>query len=308
VPWRPVALVGTTASGKSALAMEVAREFGDLVLLQVDSMCVYRELDIGTAKPTRAERSEVPHRLVDLCDPAEEFSVAEFQLAARAALEEAAASGRQALLVGGTGLYHRSVLDDLELPGRYPEVAAELATRLDREGPGALYAELEGLDPVAAAKMTPTNARRICRALEVCLGSGRPFSSFGAGLETYRSGAMTQVGLLYDKARSDLAIAIRVEAFMAAGFLHEVEQLAVRPRGLSRTARQAVGYRQLLSYLDGDLDLDQTLTDTVVATTQLARRQWAWFRRDPRVKWVDPAAGLDALRSALLDARDEVRD
>ena len=175
----PIALVGPTASGKTDVALAVARRLGDVEIVSVDSMQVYRGMDVGTAKPTVAERAEVPHHLLDVADPAEPFSVGAYQALAREALADIERRGRRALLVGGTGLYLTALVDDLTLPGRFPEVAADLETEPDTV---ALHERLTTLDPVAAARMQPSNRRRIVRALEVTIGSGRPFSSFGPGL------------------------------------------------------------------------------------------------------------------------------
>ena len=182
-----VALLGATASGKSAVALAVARRRGDCEIVSVDSMCVYRGMDIGTSKPDAVARAAVPHHLLDLVDPDEEFTLTQFQEAARAAMEAIAARGRHALLVGGTGLYLRAVVDDLDIPGRYPDVAADLEAELDggRARTAELHARLAALDPLGASRMEPTNRRRVVRALEVTLGSGRPFSAFGPGLEAY---------------------------------------------------------------------------------------------------------------------------
>ncbi|HMJ76921.1 MAG TPA: tRNA (adenosine(37)-N6)-dimethylallyltransferase MiaA, partial [Iamia sp.] len=181
VPGPAVALVGTTASGKSGLALEVARALPDVELVSIDSMQVYRGMDIGTASPTPAERAEVPHHLVDIADPWEEWSLARFQAAASEVLADVAARGKRAVLVGGTGLYLRAVIDGLALPGQHPEVRAELEADPDTR---ALHRRLADLDPLAASRMEPDNRRRVVRALEVTLGSGRPFSSYGPGLET----------------------------------------------------------------------------------------------------------------------------
>jgi tRNA dimethylallyltransferase len=279
--------------------MEVAERLGDVSILSVDSMTVYAEMDIGTAKATARDRARVPHHLLDLVDPAEEFSVADFQGFARDALATCAAEGRRALLVGGTGLYHRAVIDDLDLPGQFAAVAAHLADRLAVEGLSALYAELAALDPTAAAKMEPTNERRILRALEVCLGSGRPFSSFGPGLSSYDEVRTVQIGLAVDRTALASSIEARVDRFVERGFVGEVERLASRPRGLSRTARQAVGYRELLGALEGTCTVEAAIAETVIATRQLARRQWAWFRRDPRICWVPRSEIVDVVCAAL---------
>jgi tRNA dimethylallyltransferase len=281
---RHLALVGPTASGKSALAHAVARELGDVELVSVDSMQVYRGMDVGTAKPTPLERAGLRYHLLDIADPAEEFTVSLYQGAAGEVLADIEARGRRALLVGGTGLYLRSVIDDLHLPGRYPEVRAELdAIDDDVE----LHRRLVRLDPVAAARMEPTNRRRVVRALEVCLGSGRPFSSSGPGLSAYGSSRFDLVALRWDRAVLDRRIAERYAAQLRAGFLDEVEALAARPAGLGRTARQALGYRELLDHLAGRCALDEAVDAAVRRTRRFARRQERWFRRDDRIRWLD---------------------
>jgi tRNA dimethylallyltransferase len=297
---RPVVLLGTTASGKSDIAMAVARRRGGVELVCVDSMTVYRDMDIGTAKPSPAARAEVPHHLLDLVDPAREFTVAEFQAAARAALADIDRRGQQAVLVGGTGLYLRSVVDDLDLPGRWPAVAAELEREADEPGGvAALHARLAGLDPLAASRTTTSNRRRIVRALEVTIGSGRPFSAFGPGLTAYPPARFTLLGLPYRADDGDQRIAERFKGWMDEGFLDEVRALAARPGGLSRTARQALGYRELLAHVEGGVPLDDCVAEAVRRTRQFARRQWAWFRRDPRIRWLDDADPVDAVAAAL---------
>lgn len=296
-------LVGPTASGKSALAFAVARALGDVEILSVDSMGVYRHMDIATAKPSALERAAVPHHLIDLLDPSEECTVSFFQAEARAALAGVEERGNRALLVGGTGLYVRAVVDDLTPPARFPAVAAELEAEADRPGGvGALYERLRELDPTAAGRMTPTNRRRIVRALEVTLGSGRPFSSFGPGLEEYRPTRFVQLGIRFEAEAVDREIAARFGRWMEAGLLDEVRALAARPAGLSRTARQALGYRELLAHLEAGQELTSAVEAAVQRTRSFARRQWAWFRRDPRITWIgpqdDPAA---VLASALED-------
>ena len=212
-------------------------------------MQVYRGMDIGTAKPTAAEREAVRHHLLDVADPSEEFTVAAFKDATNIALAEIEARGHRALLVGGTGLYLRAVVDDLDLPGQFPEVRTEL------EAVGAtaeLHGRLVELDPVAASRMESTNRRRVVRALEVTLGSGRPFSSFGPGLDQYPPTPFRLLGLRVERDELDDRIEARFAAQMETGFLAEVARLRDRPAGLSRTARQALGYKELLAHLDGD--------------------------------------------------------
>lgn len=293
--------MGTTASGKSSLALRAARRRGDTEIVSVDSMAVYRGMDIATAKPDAAARAAVPHHLLDLVEPSEAFTVSQFQAAARTALEGIAGRGRAALLVGGTGLYLRAVVDDLDLPGRWPDVAAglEAVAAGGPEAVAALHGRLAALDPVAAARTTPSNRRRIVRALEVTLGSGRPFSSYGPGLERYPAVAVTMIGLPFDPAVVDRRIAERFDRFMDEGLLHEVRALAARPGGLSRTARQALGYRELLAHVEEGVPLEECVARAVRRTRTFARRQWAWFRRDPRIRWVAPAEAEEVLVAAL---------
>ena len=298
-----MALVGVTASGKSRLAAGLARARPEAELVSIDSMSVYRGMDIGTAKPTPAERSELRYHLVDLVEPGQEFTLRQFQAAAGLALAGIAERGHRALLVGGTALYLRAVVDALELPGRWPEVAAALERRADEPGGlESLHAELASLDPVAAARTTPPNRRRVVRALEVTLGAGRRFSSFGPGLGTHPPTPVTLVGIPFDPVSTDAAIEARFHDQLAAGLLDEVRALAARPGGLSRTARQALGYRELLAHVEDGVALEEALSQAVQRTRAFARRQWAWFRRDPRICWLDPGGDLLGQLLAHWDA------
>lgn len=293
--------MGPTASGKSALAMAVVRRLGDVELVSVDSMQVYREMDIGTAKPTRAEQAEVPCHLIDLADPAEDFSLARFQSAAAGVLADVEARGHRALLVGGTGLYLQAVIDGLTLPGRFPEVRARLeAEALTVAGVGALHRRLSDADPPAAARIEPSNSRRIVRALEVTLGSGRPFSSFGPGLGAYPASRFRLAGVWLPRQVVAERIAHRYVDQLASGFVDEVAALATRPGGLSRTARQALGYRELLDHVAGRSAFDDAVEVAVQRTRRFARRQRAWFRRDPRITWMATSENPVALLPALL--------
>jgi tRNA dimethylallyltransferase len=282
------ALVGPTASGKSALALELAQRAPGVELVSVDAMQVYWGMDVGTAKPTPAEQAAVRHHLLDLADPAEPFSVAEWKAAADRALEDIAARGARALLVGGTGLYLRALVDDLEIPGRWPEVRADLEEEPDTV---ALHARLAEVDPVAAGRMLATNRRRVVRALEVTVGSGRPFSSFGPGLEAYPPVDVPQVGLRPPLDVLDRRIADRVAAMAAAGLVDEVRQLLDRAGGLGPTAGQALGYREVAAALRDGTSVDEALEETVRRTRAFARRQLRWFRRDPRIAWDDGEDG-----------------
>ena len=292
-----LALVGQTASGKSALALAAAQSLGDVEIVSVDSMQVYRGMDIGTDKPDTHARAAIPHHLLDIADPSEEFSVSEFQRAARAAIDDIEARGKRALLVGGTGLYLHAIVDGLEIPGQWPEQRAELEANPDTE---AMHARLAELDPVAAGRMEPTNRRRVIRALEVTLGSGRAFSSFGEGLMAFAPTRFVLTGISLAPDTVARRISERYARQLVDGFLDEVRDLAARPEGLSRTARQALGYRELLEHVAGHIALDDAIDLAVRRTRRFARRQRAWFRRDPRIAWVtvdggDPCTALPAL-------------
>ena len=271
--------------------MGVARLIGGAEIVTLDSMQVYRGMDIGTATPTAAEQAEVPHHLIDLADPSEEFAVAELQALARAVIGEIRDRGAVPVLVGGTGLYVRAVIDEFRIPGRYLEVRVELESELDTE---ALHRRLAALDPAAAGRMEPTNRRRVVRALEVTIGSGRPFSSYGPGLRHYPPTPFVQVGVRWDRDVLDARIAARYQRQLSDGFLDEVRALSVRP--MSRTATQALGYKELLDHVRGEMTLDGALDLAVVRTRRFARRQERWFRRDPRIHWLDaPTSPADIM-------------
>lgn len=264
-------------------------------LVSVDSMQVYRGMDIGTAKPTPADRSAVPHHCLDLVEPTEDFTVAEFRAAYLRAQETIAGSDGVAILVGGTGLYHRVAIDDLDLPGRWPKVLEELEAEPDT---AELHRRLAALDPDAAGKTQPTNRRRVVRALEVTIGSGRLFSSFGPGLDTYPATDVVQIGVR--RPRDDLAARIdaRVHRMIADGLIDEVRMLAAG--GFSRTAGQALGYKEIHQYLDGQIGKDEAIDLTITRTRQFAVRQERWFRRDPRIRWVDVGDDPAELVSAIV--------
>lgn len=287
---RPLVILGPTASGKSDLGIAVAGTIDGVELVSVDSMQVYRGMDIGTASPTASEQREVRHHLIDLVDPTEEFTVGAFQAAARAAVEEIRARGRIPVLVGGTGLYVRSVVDDLEIPGRFPETRRGLDATPDT---AELYERLLDIDPKAAARIEPSNRRRIVRALEVSLGSGRPFSSYGPGLRIYPDTPYVQVALRWDRDELDRRIDARYLAQLESGFLDEVSRLA--DRQLSRTASQALGYREMIAHVRGEISLDEALEKASRRTRRFARRQERWFRRDPRIRWLDAPCSADEI-------------
>jgi tRNA dimethylallyltransferase len=299
-----LALIGPTASGKSELALAIARSLGNVEIVSLDSMQVYRGLDIGTAKPTAAERAAVPHHLIDCADASEDWSAARTQLAARVAVAGIDARGRRALLVGGTGLYVQAVVDDLHFPGEDLDLRAELeAWTAEPGGVAAAYRELTERDPAAAASIDPHNARRIVRALEVIQLTGRTFSSFGPGVGHFGPTAfpVRPAGIWLPRAVLVDRIARRVAMMRGAGLLDEVRHLARSNGGLSRTARQAIGYKELLAHLEGEEpSVDAAFETAVRRTRSFARRQRMWFRRDPRITWFGAAGNPASVLPALL--------
>ena len=294
---KPVVIVGPTASGKSSVAMAVAQAetttTSQVHIVAVDAMQVYRDMNIGTAKPTKQDQALVPHHCIDLVDSHERFTVAEFKKSATDALATIDKLNGRALLVAGTGLYLTAVIDELVLPGEFLDIRATLEEEPDTS---QLFARLAELDSVAAEKMERSNRRRIVRALEVCIGTSRPFSSFGPGTSAYPDNGITQIGLRWSRDRLAQRVADRVHAMINDGLVEEVTALRNSKQGLSRTAAQALGYKELLLHLDGKTSLDQAVADTITHTRQFAVRQERWFRRDPRIKWVsiseDPVAEI----------------
>ena len=277
------------------MALELARRLGDVEIVTVDSMQVYRGMDIGTAKPTPAEQAELPHHLIDLADPDEDWSVTRWAAAASEAIAAIEARGHRALLVGGTGLYLQAVVDGLIPPGRYPEVRTDLEVEKDT---AALHRRLTGLDPLAASRMEPSNRRRVIRALEVTLGSGRPFSSFGPGMTAFPDTGWRLAGLWLPRPVVGERIGRRLRDMVSAGFVDEVKRL--RTSGLSRTARQALGYREILRHLDGELTLEEAVVEADRRTRAFSRRQRVWWRRDPRIAWYGAAENPLAVIPQIL--------
>ncbi len=247
-------------------------------------MQVYKGMDIGTAKATPAELDEIPHHLIDLIEPHETMDIVDFTTAYDDVVDDLDRRDRLPVLVGGTGLYARSVIDRLEPPPRYPDVMAKIETEPDTVG---LHHKLRQLDPVAAERMEPTNRRRVLRALEVCLGSGRPFSSFGPGMTRYADVAHLLIGVDAPRDVLDAHINARYDTQMDLGFLDEVEKLLALDPPIGRTARQALGYKELAEHIEGTLSLDDALDTAKRRTRRFARRQQRWFRRDPRIVWLE---------------------
>ncbi|MDQ1657804.1 MAG: tRNA dimethylallyltransferase [Cryptosporangiaceae bacterium] len=298
MPPAVIAVVGPTATGKSDLGIALARELGGEVV-NADSMQLYRGMDIGTAKLTEDERGGITHHVLDLWPVTETASVAEYQRAARAAIDALLAAGKVPVLVGGSGLYVRAVLDTMEFPGTDPAARAALEAELGEHGPGALHARLAAVDPAAAAAILPSNGRRIVRALEVIGLTGRPFAaSLPDPVPHYPA---IQIGLDRDPAELDARCDLRAVRMWEAGLLAEVRTLDAEGLREGATASRALGYAQALAQLDGELTEAEAVERTQLATRRFVRRQRSWFRRDSRVRWLDASApGLvaDALRTA----------
>ncbi len=282
-PARPaVVVLGPTASGKSDTAMAAALVNAGAEIVVCDAMQVYRGMDIGTAKPTAADRQAVVHHCLDLVGPDERFTVADYQSSAREAVAQVQGAGKRALVVAGTGLYLTALIDDLAFPGEYPDVRAALEQEPDT---AIHFTRLTRLDPVSAERIEPTNRRRIIRALEVCIGSGAPFSATGPGTGAYPDNGVVQIGIKWEREVLARRIDERVQRMMEAGFLDEVRRLRSGPL-MSRTASQALGYAELTEHLRGRMTIGEAVAAIVTHTRQFAVRQERWFRRDPRIRWI----------------------
>jgi tRNA dimethylallyltransferase len=295
MPQPLIAIVGPTAAGKSKLSLAVARSL-DGEVINADSMQLYRGMDIGTAKLPPSQRGGVPHHLLDIWDVTRTASVSEYQQLAREAISEISARLRTPIIVGGSGLYIRAVIDNLDFPGTDPRLRDRLEGELAELGPAALHARLARVDPAAAAAILPGNGRRIVRALEVVELSGGPFS---AALPGYESVYETiQIGLSVPRPELDRRIEDRVSRIWQAGFVAEVRALEAAGLRDGRTASRALGYAQVLRFLAGEWTQEQAAAETVRATRRFARRQESWFRRDPRITWL--AAGSADLADRAL--------
>jgi len=299
-----VAVVGATAAGKSDLALDLAERLGGEIV-NTDAMQVYRGMDIGTAKLPVSERRGIPHHLLDLLDVTQALTVAQFQRWARDVIADCRARAVVPVLVGGSALYTRAILDAFDFPGTDAEVRARYSAELAATGAEALHRRLAEVDPDAAAGIIASNGRRIVRALEVVELTGRPFAA-SLPAPAYVDPATVQIGVDIDRPTLDTRIAARVDRMWAQGFVAEVRDLAGRGLRQGLTANRALGYRQVLAHLDGEVTETEAREQTVTATRRFARRQERWFRKDARVRWVahDDRARVDRALAAIGQAAD----
>ncbi|HEX5441564.1 MAG TPA: tRNA (adenosine(37)-N6)-dimethylallyltransferase MiaA [Ktedonobacterales bacterium] len=293
-----VALVGPTATGKTALAIALAERLRDIApcaAVAADSRQIYRLMDIATAKPAPAERTALPHALIDVVWPDESYTLAQYQADAQAAIAAIRGDGALPLLVGGTGLYVRAVVDGLAIPTVAPQPAlrAELEAEAATQGAAALHQRLATLDPTAAAQIAPTNVRRVIRALEVCLVTGRPFTEQqGVRPTPYRT---LLLGLNMDRAALYARADTRIDGMLAAGLVEETAGLVARGYDWRLPSMSSLGYREIGAYLRGESSLDEAVARFKLATHRYIRRQLTWFRPDARITWLDAAQPLDTL-------------
>ncbi|MFC9662380.1 tRNA (adenosine(37)-N6)-dimethylallyltransferase MiaA [Nocardia sp. NPDC127606] len=296
---RPIAVVGPTATGKSDLALDLATELGGEIV-NIDAMQLYRGMDVGTAKLPPDQRRGIPHHLLDVLDVTETATVAAYQSAARAVVEDIIARGKTAVIVGGSMMYVQALLDEWDFPATDPEVRARWEALLEEGGVQALHAALRQADPVAAATILPTDGRRMVRALEVVELTGRPFAASAPTIGAPRWNTAI-LGVDRETAALDARIETRTALMFEHGLVDEVRALLEVGLREGQTARRAIGYAQVLAYLDDEYDLDHARERTLIGTRRYVRRQRSWFRRDPRVSWVDGAdPELAATALALL--------
>jgi len=293
---RPIAVVGPTATGKSALALDLAEEFGGEIV-NIDAMQQYRGMDVGTAKLPVAERRGIVHHQLDVLDVTETATVARYQEAAGRDVEAILARGRVPIVVGGSMMYVQALLDEWRFPATDPEVRARWEALLADGGPAAVHAALRRADPAAAATILPTDGRRMVRALEVVELTGQPFAASQPTIGTPRWNTVI-VGVDRDTAELDERIARRTDLMFEQGLVDEVRALTADGLRDGVTARRAIGYAQVLEFLDGDCDLGYARERTFIGTRRYVRRQRSWFRRDPRIHWLDGAAA-DLTESAM---------
>ncbi len=293
-----IVICGPTATGKSDLALEVAEAF-DGEIINADSMQLYRGMDIGTAKLTVQERRGIPHHLLDILDVSQDASVANYQEQARAAIDDISIRGKTPILVGGTGLYIKAVLDEMNFPETDPAIRERLEQEAEEIGAAGMYLKLQTIDPEAASAIEPANTRRIIRALEVVEVTGKPYSANLPSDTSSRYPDAIHIGLAMERATLAPRIESRVHKMFQSGLVNEVEHLITKGLLSGVTAQRAIGYAQVLSLLAGEIKEEQAIEETIVATRQYVRRQETWFKRDQRIQWI----GEDVSRLAFIKER-----
>jgi tRNA dimethylallyltransferase len=293
-----VIICGPTATGKSDLALEVAEKFNGEVI-NADSMQLYRGMDIGTAKLTIAQRREIPHHLLDVLSVKEDASVAQYQSLARAAIDEIQSRGKVAIVVGGTGLYIKSIIDEMNFPETDPVLRKKLEDEAELLGTAELYSRLRLLDPEAAAAIEPGNTRRIIRALEVIEVTGKPYSANLPSDTSIRFPDALHIGLAMERSSLAPRIEARVHRMFDQGLVDEVRELVAQGLLEGTTAQRAIGYAQTIALIDGEISQSQAIEETIVATRQYVRRQETWFKRDQRIQWI----GEGVPRLAFIEER-----
>ena len=296
-----VIISGATATGKSELAIEVAKEIG-AEIISADSMQLYRGMDIGTAKLTMAERQGITHHLLDLVDVKTDVTVSWYQELARAKIDELRGVGKSVVVVGGTGLYIKAILDDLNFPETDPEVREKLNQEAEKVGGDAMHQRLAELDPAASLAIPKENVRRVIRALEVIEITGKPFTAILPREDSTKYPDAMQFGLAMDRESLDIRIDNRVAKMWEAGFVDEVEELINQGILEGKTAQAAIGYAQIIRMKHGSMSQEEAIEDTARATRQYARRQETWFSRDLRITWLSATSNLSERKASLLQA------
>jgi tRNA dimethylallyltransferase len=295
----PVIIIcGPTATGKSDLAIEVASKYNGEII-NADSMQLYRGMDIGTAKLTVAERQGIPHHLLDILDVSQDASVASYQGLARAAADQLRAEGKAAVIVGGTGLYIKAIIDEMNFPETVPAHRKKLEEEAELLGTAELYSRLRLLDPEAADAIEPANTRRIIRALEVIEVTGQPYSANLPSDRSIRYPDALHIGLAMERTSLAPRIEARVHRMFDQGLIDEVKTLISQGLLEGTTAQRAIGYAQVIRLINGDISKAQAIEETIVATRQYVRRQETWFKRDQRIQWI----GEGVPRLAFIDER-----
>ena len=296
-----VIISGATATGKSELAIEVAKEIG-AEIISADSMQLYKGMDIGTAKLSRTERQGITHHLLDLVDVKTDVTVSWYQELARAKIDELRGAGKSVVVVGGTGLYIKAILDDLNFPETDPEVREKLNQEAEKIGGDAMHQRLAKLDPAASLAIPKENVRRVIRALEVIEITGKPFTAILPREDSTKYPDAMQFGLAMDRESLDIRIDNRVAKMWKAGFIDEVEELINQGILEGKTAQAAIGYAQIIRMKHGSMSQEEAVEDTARATRQYARRQETWFSRDLRITWLSATSNLSERKASLLQA------